>query len=118
MSKQGFQQLAALYRQILRVHRDKLPPPMKALGDSYVQEEFRRHLKAKTTPTQWKEFGTEWQSYLAMLRGEADIGDRSGLLTEEVVNLMTPEQQEQLGKLHEAAQDLGAAYDSLSKGNS
>jgi hypothetical protein len=86
---------------------------MKALGDSYVQEEFRRHLKAKTTSAQWKEFGTQWQSYLAMLRGEADTKDRSGALTEDVISLMTREQQEQLSKLQEAAHDLGAAYDSL-----
>jgi hypothetical protein len=38
------------------------------LGDGYAQEEFRRHLKGKTTAAQWQEFGTQWQAYVAALR--------------------------------------------------
>lgn len=64
----GFGQLAALYRQVLRVHRDKLPGPLRMLGDGYAAEEFRRHLKGKTTAAQWQEFGTQWQSYVSALR--------------------------------------------------
>ncbi|XP_006911990.1 succinate dehydrogenase assembly factor 3, mitochondrial isoform X2 [Pteropus alecto] len=32
----------ALYRRILLLHR-LLPPDLKALGDQYVKDEFRRH---------------------------------------------------------------------------
>lgn len=32
-----------LYRRILRVHRRKLQPEMRVLGDSYVKSEFRLH---------------------------------------------------------------------------
>jgi hypothetical protein len=32
-----------LYRRILRVHRKKLDPEMRILGDSYVKSEFRAH---------------------------------------------------------------------------
>lgn len=32
-----------LYRRILRVHRKKLPPEMRLLGDEYVKSEFRAH---------------------------------------------------------------------------
>jgi hypothetical protein len=32
-----------LYRRILRVHRRKLDPEMRILGDSYVKAEFRAH---------------------------------------------------------------------------
>lgn len=32
-----------LYRRILRVHRRKLQPEMRVLGDSYVKNEFRAH---------------------------------------------------------------------------
>lgn len=32
-----------LYRRILRVHRRKLEPEMRVLGDSYVKSEFRLH---------------------------------------------------------------------------
>lgn len=33
--------LRAGYRQVLRVHREKLPPPMRGLGDAYAGKEFR-----------------------------------------------------------------------------
>lgn len=32
-----------LYRRILRVHRKKLDPEMRILGDSYLKSEFRAH---------------------------------------------------------------------------
>ena len=32
-----------LYRRILRVHRRKLEPEMRILGDSYVKAEFKAH---------------------------------------------------------------------------
>jgi hypothetical protein len=32
-----------LYRRILRVHRKKLDPEMRVLGDGYVKSEFRAH---------------------------------------------------------------------------
>lgn len=32
-----------LYRRILRVHRKKLEPEMRILGDGYVKSEFRAH---------------------------------------------------------------------------
>lgn len=36
-----------LYRRILRVHRRKLQPEMRVLGDSYVKSEFRAHKTAE-----------------------------------------------------------------------
>lgn len=32
-----------LYRRLLRVHRKKLDPEMRILGDLYVKAEFRAH---------------------------------------------------------------------------
>ena len=32
-----------LYRRLLRVHRKKLPPEMRLLGDEYIKSEFRAH---------------------------------------------------------------------------
>lgn len=97
----GFVQLAALYRQVLRVHRDKLPGPLRLLGDGYAQEEFRRHLKGKTTAAQWQEFGTQWQTYVAALR------ETQPELVPDVVQLdLTAEQRQQLEQLKQAAWDL------------
>jgi hypothetical protein len=103
----GFQELAALYRSILRVHRHKLPGPMRALGDSYAAEEFRRHLKAKTTPQQWQEFGREWQQYVDMLSGQAQVEDRSGYPADDLLGALTPEQMGQMAALQQAAEELG-----------
>ncbi|GAB4813878.1 hypothetical protein N2152v2_000924 [Parachlorella kessleri] len=63
----------SLFRSILRLHRDKLPPPMRAMGDAYVKDEFSKHLRGKTTERQWQVFMQEWQRYHAMLSGNADI---------------------------------------------
>lgn len=105
-SQQGFQQLAQLYRSMLRAHRDKLPGPLRLLGDSYASEEFRRHLRGKTTPTQWQEFGKQWSAYVSMLEGSADLEARSGDIPEHVLGSLTAQQQEQLLQLQQAAVDL------------
>eukprot|EP00878_Enallax_costatus_P001487 GHUV01001638.1.p1 GENE.GHUV01001638.1~~GHUV01001638.1.p1 ORF type:complete len:126 (+),score=26.27 GHUV01001638.1:271-648(+) len=116
-SQQGFKQLAQLYRSILRAHRDKLPGPLRMLGDSYASEEFRRHVKAKTTPAQWREFGKQWSAYVSMLEGSADLEHRSGDIPEQVLSALTAAQQEQLLKLQQAAVDLakGASADGQPK---
>lgn len=49
----------ALYRRILLLHR-VLPPDLKALGDQYVKDEFRRH---KTVGSDEAErFLQEWEA--------------------------------------------------------
>lgn len=96
-----FSSLAALYRQVLRVNRDKLPGPVRLLGDSYAAEEFRRHLKGKTTAAQWSEFGSQWQAYVAAMR------QTQPELVPDVVQLdLTEEQREQLELLKAAVVDL------------
>lgn len=107
MSHSGLSRILGLYRQVLRVHRHKLPEPLRPLGDSYAQEEFRRHLKAKTTQGQWKEFVSQWDDYCAMLNGEGDLQDRSGELPEDLVDMLTPEQLQQLEELKRAAMEYG-----------
>lgn len=63
----------ALFRKIMRAHREKLPPPVRAMGDRYVHDEFQRHLRGKTTEEQWRIFMAEWQHYHSMLSGVADL---------------------------------------------
>lgn len=62
-------ELLALYRGIVRMHKARLPPEMRQIGDSYVRQEFRSHLRSKNpvTPAQWGEFRQQWAGYLAML---------------------------------------------------
>ena len=65
----------SLYRALLRAHREKLPREMRALGDAYVREEFRKHKAASATflPA----FFREWTAYLELLHTaspQADVG--------------------------------------------
>lgn len=87
-----------LYRRILRVHRQKLDPEMRILGDSYVKSEFRAHrgtenpLHIVRLPLVGLEIGwwggeanagsgqigflTEWQLYAQKIEGDAWSGDK------------------------------------------
>ncbi|XP_054451949.1 succinate dehydrogenase assembly factor 3, mitochondrial [Anoplopoma fimbria] len=49
-----------LYKRILVLHRF-LPIDLRALGDQYVKDEFRRHKGA--APEEVKGFMTEWENY-------------------------------------------------------
>jgi hypothetical protein len=99
--------LLGLYRDVLRVHRKVLPPPMRALGDRYMRDEFRRHKEGNTTESQWRAFAAEWQQYVATLNGSG--AEMSGDITPDIMETMSPEQKEQLAKLHNEAHRLGAA---------
>lgn len=68
--RQAAAPIISLYREVLKLHRERLPPPVRNLGDGYVKSEFRSHLRGKTTEIQWKQFVAEWRSYVATLRGE------------------------------------------------
>ena len=54
-----------LYRSLLRAHRKYLPSRMRALGDSYVQQEFRLHRNAKEEHLDG--FIHEWEKYLQQI---------------------------------------------------
>jgi hypothetical protein len=58
----------ALYRTILRAHRD-LPPEARVLGDEYVKAEFRLHRNIEN-PAHIIGFLTSWQHYLECLAGD------------------------------------------------
>lgn len=49
----------ALYRRILLLHR-VLPPDLKALGDRYVKDEFRRHKMVGSDEA--RRFMQEWEA--------------------------------------------------------
>ena len=38
-----------LYRSIVRLHRKKLPPALRTMGNTYVRHEFDLHKKANLT---------------------------------------------------------------------
>jgi hypothetical protein len=96
--------LLAGYRTVLRVHRTRLPPPMRELGDQYVRTEFRAWAAARAvTPAQWREFGDQWRRYVDMLLGVADSPEAtSGDIPPEMLGQLNDEQKAQLDRLRVA----------------
>jgi len=89
----------ALYRNILRLHRTKLDPQMRVLGDRYVREEFKLHKTAKEDFV--KGFLNEWQQYHAMLKERENAFGQD--LSPEEQNLLDQQQQNMLKELKDAA---------------
>ncbi|NWS40915.1 SDHF3 factor, partial [Probosciger aterrimus] len=95
-----------LYRRILLLHR-ALPAALRALGDRYVKEEFRKHKAAG--PSEAQRFLREWEATLIQrqinedkqnLREKTVYGIQ---LTEEKLNDFRDEQIGQLKELMDEA---------------
>ncbi|XP_023119526.1 succinate dehydrogenase assembly factor 3, mitochondrial [Amphiprion ocellaris] len=93
----------SLYKRILVLHRF-LPIDLRALGDQYVKDEFRRHKGA--TPEEVKGFMTEWENYKDTL--QTQVLESAGERLSEVkfgANLSDGKlrdfQDEQIGQLYE-----------------
>ncbi|CAM4519214.1 succinate dehydrogenase assembly factor 3, mitochondrial isoform X2 [Lepidochelys kempii] len=98
----------ALYRRILLLHR-ALPLELKALGDEYVKEEFRRH--RSVGPADAQRFLREWEIYAETLWQQANKDRQNSRkktcfgipLTEEKLNDFHNEQIRQLQELMQEA---------------
>ncbi|XP_073532575.1 succinate dehydrogenase assembly factor 3, mitochondrial [Phyllobates terribilis] len=96
-------QVRALYRKILLLHRT-LPLHLKALGDQYVKDEFRRHKNVGQSEA--KLFMKEWEGYAAMLWEQAKHGIQHSEATRSYGVPLTQDKldcfnEEQIGQLHE-----------------
>ena len=58
----------SLYRNILKQHKYFPDNLMKKIGNDYVRQEFKAHIKQKTTEKQLNEFRKSWEDYLMTLR--------------------------------------------------
>lgn len=111
---EGARPILHLFRAILRLHQGKLPLPMRELGTTFVRDEFRKHLRGKTTEDQWRQFVEEWRGYLRMLHASEDVAasggvaaaDASGHMPPEVVEKLSPDQLERLARLQVEAYRL------------
>ncbi|KAK9396270.1 succinate dehydrogenase assembly factor 3 mitochondrial [Crotalus adamanteus] len=89
--------IRTLYKKILQLHR-LLPLELKALGDQYVKDEFRRHKSIRLQEAQ--HFLQEWENYKMMLQQQAnqhmqnttDQPDFGAHLSEEKLNALRHEQ--------------------------
>lgn len=91
----------ALYRHVLRLHRDKLPPTKRALGDAYVKKEFRDHRSAK--PEFVRGFLKAWEAYASDLERAPDAKSVGRDLPAKLVSDMSLEQKNMLAKLEREA---------------
>ncbi|XP_066484586.1 succinate dehydrogenase assembly factor 3, mitochondrial [Tiliqua scincoides] len=97
----------ALYRKILQLHRG-LPLELKALGDQYVKEEFKRHRSVDREEAQC--FLQEWESY-AMMLGQQTNQNMPNSTSRPPLGSHLPEEKldalrdEQLGQLLELMQE-------------
>ncbi|KAM8769976.1 succinate dehydrogenase assembly factor 3, mitochondrial [Rhynchonycteris naso] len=97
----------ALYRRILLLHR-ALPPDLKALGDQYVKDEFRRHKTVGSDEA--RRFLQEWEAYAAVLWQQANE-NRQNSTEKGCFGIALPEEKlndfrdEQIGQLQELMQE-------------
>ncbi|KAL1255730.1 hypothetical protein QQF64_013791 [Cirrhinus molitorella] len=91
----------SLYKRILLLHRF-MPIDLRALGDQYVKDEFRRHKTA--SPEEVPRFMAEWQNYKNTLQTQVleAVGNKqlvfgTDLSEEKLKNF----QDEQIGQLYE-----------------
>ncbi|XP_036992593.1 succinate dehydrogenase assembly factor 3, mitochondrial isoform X1 [Artibeus jamaicensis] len=97
----------ALYRRILLLHR-VLPPDLKALGDQYVKDEFRRHKTVGSDEA--RRFLQEWEAYAAVLRQQTKE-NRQNSTEKARFGIALPEEKlndfrdEQIGQLQELMQE-------------
>ncbi|SJX62562.1 related to ACN9-protein of gluconeogenesis in mitochondrial intermembrane space [Sporisorium reilianum f. sp. reilianum] len=94
-----------LYRRIMRAHR-KLDADMRAVGDNYVKDEFRRH-RAIDNPLQIIGFLSSWKMYLDQLEVHqgAPGGFRGQRLDAGLLEKMSDEQIYQIHELMTATQE-------------
>ncbi|KAH8291966.1 hypothetical protein KR054_002793 [Drosophila jambulina] len=102
------QRVRLLYKTILRLHRG-MPAELRALGDNYVRDEFRRHLKCN--PMEAQLFMTEWARYASTITQQLGLrGKPKGELGEELdpkaVEMLKDDQVVQLYELMLAARGL------------
>ncbi|NWZ76867.1 SDHF3 factor, partial [Poecile atricapillus] len=93
-----------LYRRLLQLHR-ALPPALRALGDRYVKEEFRRHKAAG--PAEAQRFLREWEASARPLIQQQINEDKQNLREKAVYGIQLTEEKlndfrdEQIGQLKE-----------------
>ncbi|KAL3044240.1 succinate dehydrogenase assembly factor 3, mitochondrial [Trematomus bernacchii] len=92
-----------LYKRLLVLHRF-LPIDLRALGDQYVKDEFRRHKSA--SPENVTSFMVEWESYRETLQTQV-LQAAGGQLSS--VKFGSPLQEDKLGNFQ--SDQIGQLYE-------
>ncbi|XP_046653386.1 succinate dehydrogenase assembly factor 3, mitochondrial-like [Daphnia pulicaria] len=100
------QRVRLLYKTILRIHRG-LPLEIKAIGDQYVKDEFKRHKTCQ--PQEVNQFMTGWVDYAVTLAKQLNVSQLKKQ-TPALGKHLTPEEldlfkDDQISQLHELMQE-------------
>jgi len=103
MSLSHVQKVRLLYKSCLKLHRG-LPLHMKAIGDTYVRDEFRRHIKADAQQTQifmeaWAKYAIDLSKQMG-LKGVKTAGRLGSDMPEQYLEHFSDEQLAQLYELY------------------
>jgi hypothetical protein len=94
-----------LFKEIMLLHKLKLPTPMKALGDMYVRKEFKTHMyRGNCSRAQFDQFLNAWKSYGDTIRTQENVLGKP--LSAEQKRLLNESQRSQLHELERATNDL------------
>lgn len=100
------QKVRLLYKSCLKLHRG-LPVHLKAIGDTYVRDEFKRHMKADQQQVQlfmeaWAKYAIDLSKQLGLkgVRTSVKVGTP---LSEEELDKFSDEQLSQLYELYSEA---------------
>lgn len=100
------QSVRLLYRSVLRLHR-ALPADMRALGDQYAKDEFRRHKQA--SPEETAVFMTNWAEYVQQLHRQLSAAVNTSS-TAPLINTVHQQLTKRLG-VHLSQQQLDQLAD-------
>ncbi|KAK5078425.1 hypothetical protein LTS08_002729 [Lithohypha guttulata] len=92
-----------LYRRLLRIHRKRLGPEERIMGDLYLKAEFRRH-KDIDNPIHIIGFLTQWQQYGQTIEGENWKDEK---FDKELLDKMSDQQVGQMYELMQTIQKRG-----------
>ncbi|CAL1170046.1 unnamed protein product [Cladocopium goreaui] len=95
----------SLFRTIMRLHRVKLDPQMRSLGDTYARKEFRLHAKPQVQEAHRQMFLREWRAYVDMVSSQATVTGQE--LSDEQKSKLNDQQKVQLDSLEKSAKALG-----------
>lgn len=92
-------EILKLYKNILKIHKRKLPHEVRKFGDDYVRNEWKLH--KNVTPSNAVTFITQWKDYFKVLKSQPEVIGRD--LKPSQVESLGDEQKQQLNTLKEEA---------------
>lgn len=95
----------ALYRSILRAHKNRLPLELRKLGNDYVRNEFKAHKAAKEEHL--IPFFREWTGYLETLSIRS--GSFGADMERQDIGALNEEQRQKLSQLKDEAEKGSSA---------